>query len=63
MLDIFFISIDKFLVFEVFGMYKILIIKDATQGILGGCLVFDGKTRYWEKENTILFQYLVNTNT
>jgi hypothetical protein len=35
---------------------------NATQSILGGCLVFDEKFQYWEKENPILSQYLVNTN-
>jgi len=38
------------------------VVVNATQSILGGCLVFDGKFQYWEKENTILFQCLVNTN-
>jgi hypothetical protein len=33
-----------------------------TQSILGGCLVFDKKILYREKENIILSQYLVNTN-
>jgi hypothetical protein len=36
---------------------------NATQSILGGCLVFDRKFQYCEKENIILSQYLVNTNT
>jgi hypothetical protein len=36
---------------------------NVTQSILGGCLVFERKFQYWEKENTILSQYLVNTNT
>jgi hypothetical protein len=35
----------------------------ATQSILGGCLIFDGKIWYGEKKNTILSQFLVNTNT
>jgi hypothetical protein len=26
---------------------------NVTQSILGGCLVFDEKNKYWEKENTI----------
>ncbi len=35
---------------------------NATQSILGGCLVFDEKFEYCEKENTGLSQYRVNTN-